>query len=113
MVYTVYSPFIFLRRVLMQERDYQAKLIKLLQREFPGIVILKNDSGYRQGIPDLTLLYEDRWAALEVKKHSSSSVRPNQEYYISKLNSMSFAAFISPDNEADILNELQIALQPS
>lgn len=97
----------------MQERDYQAKIIKQLTQMFPGIMILKNDSGYRQGIPDLTLLYEDRWAVLEVKKYSRASVRPNQQYYIEKLNAMSFAAFISPDNEADILNELQIALQPS
>lgn len=96
----------------MQERDYQAKLIKRLHSEFPGIVVFKNDSSYMQGIPDLTLLYLDRWAVLEVKKDRKASRRPNQTFYIDQLNRMSYAAFIYPENEEDIFDELQQAFQP-
>lgn len=96
----------------MQERDYQAKLIKRLHETFPGIVVFKNDSSYMQGIPDLTLLYLDRWAILEVKKNRKAAHRPNQSYYIDLLNKMSYAAFIYPENEEDIFDELQQTFQP-
>jgi hypothetical protein len=95
----------------MRENTYQAKLIKRLRRMFPGCVILKNDSSYLQGIPDLTILYGDRWAVLEVKVHPED-LQPNQEYFIRFLNEMSFAAFIHPDNEEEVLDALQQALQP-
>ena len=88
------------------ERDYQAKLIKKLKDRFPGCIVMKNDSSYIQGIPDLLILFNDHWASLEIKRAANSSKRPNQEYYVNKMNEMSFAAFISPETEEDILNEL-------
>lgn len=91
----------------MAERDFQAKLIKELKNIFEGCVILKNDSAYLQGVPDLLILYKDRWAMLEVKDTRSSRRRPNQDYYIDLLDSMSFAAFISPENKEEIINGLQ------
>lgn len=69
--------------------------------------MLKNDTSYIQGIPDLLVLYEDKWAMLEVKVSPVSAVQPNQEYYIDMLDSMSFAAFIYPENEREVLNALQ------
>lgn len=97
----------------MLEREYQAKLIKKLRILFPGCMILKNDSGYKQGVPDLIILYRDRWAMLEAKANEKSPHRPNQPYYVEMLNEMSFAAFIYPSNEQDILSALQQALEPS
>lgn len=96
----------------MRERDYQAKLIKKLKRLYPGCIVLKNDSGYMQGIPDLTVLYRDRWAALEVKvrePRSSDGFEPNQEWFIETMNEMSFAACIFPENEEDVLSGIQQA----
>lgn len=52
----------------MLESEFQAKLIKELEDIFPNCMILKNDANYIQGFPDLLILYEDRWAALECKK---------------------------------------------
>lgn len=89
------------------ERDFQAKLIKELKNIFSGCLVLKNDSSYIQGIPDLLVLHKDKWAMLEVKRSSSASVRPNQRYYVDLTNKMSFSRFISPENKTDILNELQ------
>lgn len=91
----------------MLERDFQKELKKELKRRFPGCYILKNDSGYFQGIPDLLLLWKDRWATLEVKKSASASHRPNQDYYVEDMNSMSFSAFIYPENKEEVLNELE------
>jgi hypothetical protein len=93
----------------VNENDYQAKLIKKLRRMFPGCVILKNDSGYIQGMLDLTLLWEEHWAVLEVKKDKNAPARPNQPYYQEKLNQMSFSAFIYPENEEEVLAALQKA----
>lgn len=96
---------------MVLERDYQAKLIKKIQRRFPGCMVLKNDSDYIQGIPDLLVLYEDRWAALEVKPSRDAPNQPNQTYYVCELDDMSFAAFIYPENEEDVLYALQQALR--
>lgn len=96
----------------MAENRYQAKLIKKLEEMFPGCVILKNDSSYKQGMLDLTILWNTRWASLEVKDSASASTRPNQEYYITRLDEMSFAAKIYPENEREVLSALQQAFRP-
>lgn len=92
------------------ERDFQAKLIKELKVMFKGCIIVKNDPNYIQGIPDLLILYNDRWAALEVKKSEHAHHQPNQEYYVDLMDQMSFAAFVYPENKEEILYELQQAL---
>lgn len=91
----------------MKESDFQKELIQDLKREFPGCIVLKNDANYIQGIPDLLVLYKDKWAALEVKIDKNASRRPNQDYYISIMNGMSFAKFVYPGNKEETLDELQ------
>lgn len=92
------------------ERDFQKNLIKELKDIFVGCIVMKNDSSYIQGIPDLLILYNDKWAALEVKKSRVASHRPNQEYYVDKMDDMSFARFIYPENKEVVLDELQQTL---
>lgn len=91
------------------EKIFQSELIKELRELFPGCIILKNDPTYIQGIPDLLILFEDKWAALEVKKSITASHRPNQEFYVNKMGRMSYANFIYPENKEVVLNELQEA----
>lgn len=91
----------------MLERDFQADLIKELKLIFPGCIVLKNDSSYQQGIPDLSLFVKDKWAMLEVKKSANESLRPNQEYWVDKANSMSYATLIFPENKEEVLNDLR------
>jgi hypothetical protein len=98
--------------VYVTENQYQAKLVKRLETMFPGCLIMKNDSGLRQGILDLTILYNDKWASLEVKRSAIAPVQPNQDYYVRRLDEMSFAAYIYPENEEEVLIALQQAFEP-
>lgn len=86
------------------ESGFQDKLRKDLEKMFPGCMVFKMDQ--IQGIPDLLVLYNDRWASLECKKSASAKKQPNQEYYVGRMNEMSFSRFISPENKEEVLNEL-------
>lgn len=90
----------------MKENKFQSNLKKELKEMFPGCIITKLDSGDIQGIPDLLILYKDKWATLENKRNAKASHRPNQEYYVNKMNDMSFSRFIYPENKETVLNEL-------
>ena len=95
----------------MVESKFQSILIKELKERFKGCVVVKNDANYMQGIPDLTIYHGDRWAMLETKKSEDAPHRPNQDYYVSLFNSMSYAAFIFPENKEVILNEMEQAFK--
>lgn len=96
---------------MLLERDFQAKIIAKIKHRFNDCIVMKTDPTYIQGLPDLLILYKDKWAALEVKKSLKSSKQPNQEYYVERMNEMSYASFICPENEEEVMNELQQALQ--
>ena len=96
----------------MRENKFQSKLIEELKDLFPGCIVLKNDPNYIQGIQDLTVLYEDKWALLECKKSEKASHQPNQDYYVEKADGMSFSRFIYPENKEEVLNELQQTFRP-
>jgi len=95
----------------MRENEYQAKLIKRLVDTFPGCVVLKTDTAYQQGFPDLLILWGTYWASLEVKVSAQAPSRPNQIFFIERLDQMSFAAFIYPENEEEVLHALQQAFE--
>lgn len=89
------------------ERDFQSKLIKELKKLFVGCLVMKLDSSYIQGIPDLLILYKDKWATLELKRSAKASKQPNQEYYVGMMNNMSFSRFIFPENKDEVLHDLK------
>ena len=90
----------------MLERDYQKKLVKKLEDIFPGCIVLKNDAQLKQGIPDLLVLYKNKWVALEVKQSALASHRPNQDLKVERMNEMSYASFIFPENEEQVFTEM-------
>lgn len=92
---------------MKRENAFQASLIKELKKIFPGCIVLKNDSGYMQGIPDLSVFYGLRWAMLECKKSAREVHQPNQDYLVEAANKMSFAAFIFPENKDEVIEALR------
>ena len=107
-------PFLFgVERMngLKLESAFQAKLIKKIKTMFPGCVVLKNDgSNVPAGFPDLTILFPNGgWAELECKRETKSTRRPLQGYYVERLNGMGYSRFVYPENEEEILRELQQA----
>lgn len=92
---------------MQRESAYQSSLIKKIYNTFPKAIVLKNDANYIQGFPDLLILHNNNWAALETKRCSGASKRPNQSYYVNLLNQMSYASFISPENEEEVFDALQ------
>lgn len=95
----------------VKENRFQSGLIKELKERFPGCMVLKNDPNYIQGMPDLTVLYENKWAMLECKKSKNEPHQPNQNHYVEQGNKMSFARFIFPENKTEVLDELQQAFE--
>lgn len=85
---------------------FQARLKEELKEMFPGCMITKLDSSDIQGIPDLLILYGERWAVLEVKRSARATKQPNQEYYVDLLNDMGFSRFIYPENKDEVLDDL-------
>lgn len=94
-----------------KESRFQSDLIEEIEEKFPGSIVMKNDPNYIQGIPDLTILYKDKWATLECKKSEEdrANPRPNQEYYVDLMDNMSFSSFIYPENKEEVLDGLQKA----
>lgn len=96
----------------MRENKFQANFKQELMDRFPGCMVTKLDSSNIQGIPDLLFLYEDKWATFEVKRCANAKRQPNQEYYVDKMNGMSFSRFVCPENKEEVLDELQRTLEP-
>jgi hypothetical protein len=97
---------------MAKESKFQSDLKHDLRQLFPGCIILKNDASAIQGIPDLTILYEDKWAALECKRSEDAGHQPNQDYYVGEMNKMSYASFVYPENKEKVLDEIQQAFRP-
>lgn len=93
------------------ESTFQSKLIKELKERFKGCIVTKLDANHIQGIPDLLILFGNKWATLECKKSSNEKHQPNQDYYVERMNAMSFSRFIFPENREEVLNELQQAFE--
>lgn len=93
----------------MLENKFKTELVAEIEDMFPGCIVVHLDPNEIQGIPDLLVLYENKWAALEGKKSANAPHRPNQDYYVNLMNKMSFASFIYPENKEEVLYELQQA----
>lgn len=91
---------------MKKENKFQSELKKEIENRFTDCIVTKLDSGNIQGIPDLLILHKDKWATLECKKSQDASHQPNQDYYVDKMNNMSFSRFIYPENKEQVLEDL-------
>lgn len=90
-----------------RESVFQKELMDEIRTQYPGCIILKNDSSYIQGFPDWTILFENKWVVLEAKRDKNAKKQPNQDYYVNRLNNMSFASFVYPENKEEVLDAIQ------
>lgn len=95
----------------MLESKFKRKVKKRIEESFPGCIIASLDPVEIQGIPDMLILFKNMWASLEFKKSKNASHRPNQDYYVKKMNDMSFSSFIYPENEEEVIDALQRTFQ--
>lgn len=93
-----------------KEDEYQAHVMERLEKTFPGAIVTKLQP-YIQGIPDVAIFYEDKWGVLECKREQKAKHRPNQDYYVDKMNKMSFASFVYPENEEEVFDAIQSAFR--
>lgn len=95
----------------MLENKFKTNLIKAIKARFPGSYVFHLDPNELQGAPDLLVLYENKWAALEGKKNSKATLRPNQQHYVDLFDKMSFAKIIFPENAEEVLDEMERAFK--
>jgi hypothetical protein len=91
------------------ESKYSVGLRQRVRQRFPGCVILRNDPSHMQGVPDFIVLFRNTWAMLEVKRAVGAAKQANQDHWIRIFGKMSFASFINPSNEAEVLDAMETA----
>ena len=91
---------------MAMENRFKTKLCKRIKNEFPGSMIFHLNPTEKKGIPDLVVLHRDKWATLEGKREEKASKRLHQDYYVNKMNKMSYSSFIYPENEDEVLKEM-------
>lgn len=91
------------------ESGFQDRLVNELKNTYPGCMVFKMEQF--QGVPDLLVLYKNKWASLECKQHARAKKQPNQEYYVGLMDEMSFSRFICPENKEEVLRDLQSTFQ--
>ena len=97
----------------VRESQFQAMLVRELKERFPGCIVMKNDAGHNQGIPDISILFGGRYAVLECKRSAKAPHRPNQDWFINHVNDMGgVARFIYPENKEEVLDDLESAFRP-
>lgn len=94
----------------MKEADFQSKIVKWLRSK--GCMVLKyqQNATTRAGIPDIIFLKEGFWGAIEVKKSKTSKFRPGQKEMVAKMNEMSWAKAVYPENFDETKKELETIL---
>ena len=96
---------------MRRETKFKKMFKKKLKRLYPECIIVEADPTYFWSVPDVYFFLGSFWAALEFKRTEGSSRRPNQEYWVEVLDKMSFARFVYPGVEEEVLSELEAAIQ--
>ena len=100
------------------EGNFKEKLIKDIEKEIPGCIVTKLEADFNNGIPDILILHENKWATLEAKKNKNEVTKQrrnkmSQDHYVASMNAMSFSRYVYPENKEEVLNELKIHFQQS
>ena len=92
---------------MVLEKDFQSKIIKYLRSKSCVVLKYQQNATTRAGIPDIIFLKEGFWGAIEVKQSKTAKYRPGQKEMVAKLNEMSWAKAVYPENWDETKKELE------
>lgn len=91
---------------MAREADFQKTIIKWLRDKGCLVIKYQQNATTRASIPDILFLKEGFWGAIEVKKSKTSKFQPGQKEMVSKMNEMSWAKVVWPENWKESQKEL-------
>lgn len=89
------------------EAKFQAKIISWLKKQGCLPIKYEQNATTKAGIPDIIFFKEGFWGALEVKKSKTAKFQPLQKEMIAKMDEMSWARAVYPENWDEIKKELE------
>ena len=95
----------------MLEKDIQKIIIKWLRAKGCLVIKYQQNATTRASIPDIIFLKEGFWGAIEVKKSKTSKFQPGQKEMVAKMNEMSWAKVVWPENWKETQKELEEILR--
>lgn len=91
----------------MKESKFKKQFQSKLEERTKGIDLdFFNWQGSRSR-PDMIILGTNVWATLEFKRSKNASAQPNQDYHIDRLAKKGYARFVYPENEEEVLDDLE------
>lgn len=95
------------KKLTQREHLFQKSVKQEIIDIFPSCVIHKNPTGVHDGFPDLVCYLGDTWFMLECKRSKDEEHQPNQDWWVDRLNKMSYASFIFPENREEVFCQLR------
>lgn len=96
---------------MVLERELQKTIIRWLRSKKCIVLKYQQNATTRSGVPDLVFLKDGFWGAIEVKRCKTAKYRPGQKEMIARMNEMSWAKAVWPENWADTRAELEEILR--
>ena len=90
----------------MLEKNFQSKIIKYLKAKGCVVIKYQQNATTQASIPDVIFLKDGFWGAIEVKKNKTARFRPGQKEMVAKMNDMSWAKVVYPENWSETQKEL-------
>ena len=94
-----------------REANFQSKIVKYLRSKDCIVLKYQQNATTMAGIPDILFLKEGFWGAIEVKKSKTAKFRPGQKEMVAKMNEMSWAKAVYPENWVETQKELEDILR--
>lgn len=92
---------------MSKEAQLQRKIITWLKERGCVVIKLSAVPGVPNGIPDVLFLKGKHWGFFEVKASPTARFQPLQKEWVAKLDSMSYARVVYPENWKSIKDELE------
>ncbi len=89
------------------ENQLQSKIRNYLRKKGCYVLVIKPQPGRPEGCPDIILMKEGFWGALEVKSSLKSPFQPLQEDTLLKLDKWSYAKVVFPEIWPEVKQELE------